>query len=121
MTFKAGESGNISGRPRDSQQMKNARELFRMYTEEAALFIGKVVKNAGEDTKLRLQAANVILDRAFGKPATDTGGSDSGSQQQQFDASLLIKLLDDFRKQRDEMIALEAELKLLKQGKSNDS
>lgn len=120
MTFLAGNSGNPGGRPRDSQQMKNARELFRMYTEEAALFIGMLVKNAGEDTKLRLQAANVILDRAFGKPAIDNS-NEAGSNPQPFDANYLLDLLKRAEAQRDEMYKLREELAKLKSGDKDDS
>lgn len=78
--FKPGQSGNVSGRPKIN---KRIRELAREHTEEAmeaiiaALQATRTVgrgENAVEvvDHYVRLNAANAILDRGWGKPVSET-------------------------------------------------
>jgi hypothetical protein len=46
---------------------KHLRELARSYTEEAVLTIVNIMRKSRDD-RLRLDCANAILDRGFGKP-----------------------------------------------------
>jgi hypothetical protein len=69
--FKKGQSGNPSGRPKDLQGIK------ALCQEHAPLAIAKAVeilksKNAKHSDKLK--AADMILDRAYGKPLQEVKG-----------------------------------------------
>ncbi len=70
--FRPGVSGNPSGRPKESILVK---ELARTYTERAIL----VLAAALDDPKLRVQAAQALLDRGWGKPAQVVGGDPDGA------------------------------------------
>ena len=62
--FKPGESGNPSGRPKESPEIK---ELARALGPEAIAKLAEFMR--GEDSKLAKAAADSLLDRGFGRPA----------------------------------------------------
>lgn len=64
MGFKKGQSGNPSGRPKEHAYLK---ALAQQHTEEAIDTIVKVMR--GDDPKSRAFAANLLLDRGWGKAA----------------------------------------------------
>jgi len=70
--FKPGESGNPSGRPKIP---KDIIEAFRAQTQMALDTLVELAQSADKDA-VRLQAANSLLDRGWGKPAQsiDLGG-----------------------------------------------
>ena len=99
--FKPGVSGNPSGRPKIN---KRIRDLARAHTEEAmealiaALAATKTV-GWGEhmtevvDHAVRLQAANAILDRGWGKPdASSVGDDEPAADLVAMDDEQLLKL-----------------------------
>lgn len=62
--------------------------LARAYTNQAILIIGGIMQN-GEETN-RIRAAEMLLDRGWGKPKTDNNHTISGEVR-----VILRKMLDD--------------------------
>jgi hypothetical protein len=69
--FKKGHSGNPGGRPKEFAAVK---ALARKHAEEAIQVL--VQQLSSEDAKLRIAAANALLDRAIGKPVQPQAGAD---------------------------------------------
>ena len=69
-----GQSGNPGGRPKDEVRVA---ELARSYTSEAIETLVHLMRH-GKDERVRGTAAQVLLDRGWGKPkfevVNDTGG-----------------------------------------------
>lgn len=63
--FTKGVSGNPGGRPKD---IYHVRELARQYTDEAVNTLAEIANNPKSPPSARVQAANALLDRAWGKP-----------------------------------------------------
>lgn len=62
MPFQKGQSGNAGGRPKGAGELK---ERARGYTEAAVAVL--VAALSGKDQKLRVQAAQILLDRGWGR------------------------------------------------------
>lgn len=73
MPFAKGASGNPSGRPKENKEIK---ELARKHAPEAFKKIISLMQ--GDDAKISLQAAQEVLNRAYGKPAQSVDVSDEG-------------------------------------------
>jgi hypothetical protein len=65
-TWKPGQSGNPSGRPK---QNPLAQELARAYTEQAVQALAEILGDPEADQRAKIAAAQALLDRAWGKPA----------------------------------------------------
>lgn len=63
MAFQPGQSGNPNGRPKLDPRLK---EMFEAKGEEAFSVIIKHMN--GDDPRISLSAAEIVLERAFGKP-----------------------------------------------------
>jgi hypothetical protein len=64
--FQPGTSGNPGGRPRDIADM---RESAQTYAGKALDTLAELLDS--DNQRVRVQAATAILDRAYGKPATN--------------------------------------------------
>lgn len=64
--FRPGQSGNPTGRPKVD---KTIRDLARAHTQDALNTLIEIANNPKSQAAVRVQAANAILDRAWGKPA----------------------------------------------------
>lgn len=86
--FAKGKSGNPSGRPKLPEDVKHVRELARQYTNQAVNALVDVMGNSTSDSA-RVSAANVLLDRGWGKPEQPLTGMDGGpiETQSRIDAS----------------------------------
>ena len=61
-----GQSGNPGGRPK---QIGEVRDLAREHTEEAIGTLVGIMQDEGAPASARLQAAQAILDRGWGRPS----------------------------------------------------
>ena len=77
MPFKKGHSGNPTGRPKLPEDVKHVRELARAHTADAVKSLVSVMKSSNSDSA-RVSAANVLLDRGWGKPEQPLTGMDGG-------------------------------------------
>ena len=69
--FKKGQSGNPSGRPKDIYGIK---ALCASYSPQAIEVARKILTAKRAADRDRLKAAELILDRAFGKPLQEVKG-----------------------------------------------
>ena len=65
--FKQGFSGNPGGRPKDEHKVA---ELARSYTVEAVETLVDLMRN-GKDERVKVTAAQALLDRGWGKPRVE--------------------------------------------------
>lgn len=77
--FQPGQSGNPNGRPKTDPRLK---EMAQAKTEEAFAIVIECLQD--EDRKVRLKAAEMILDRGYGKPAQAFTGEGGGPIQALF-------------------------------------
>ena len=63
--WQPGQSGNPSGRPKVPEEVK---EAFRAATGDACRVLCEIVNDFSAKDSDRIRAAEVILDRAWGKP-----------------------------------------------------
>lgn len=69
MPFEPGKSGNPGGRPKGTGKV---RELAREHTEAAI----KALVDSLADERLKVSAAQALLDRGWGKPTQHIAGDD---------------------------------------------
>ena len=68
--FKPGTSGNPGGRPKKTAAELKAVEKMKKLTPEAVDVVEGILKNSKASFYARLQAAQIIFDRAMGRPDT---------------------------------------------------
>lgn len=73
--FVKGTSGNPNGRPQLSDKVK---EMLKAATTEAAQLLIDTMNNPEVKPELRVDCANEILNRVYGKPTQPIDGEVSG-------------------------------------------
>ncbi len=95
MPWKPGRSGNPQGRPKETEDMRKARELAQQHSVRAIQRLVKLLGSKNESVVIR--AAEVILDRGLGKPVnvidmlTSGVGADPTPTRTTLDLSRLTK------------------------------
>lgn len=77
--FQPGQSGNPGGRPKLDPKLK---EMAQAKTAEAFNVVVQCLND--DDMKIRLKAAEMILDRGYGRPPQAITGEDGGPLQAMF-------------------------------------
>lgn len=103
MAWKPGRSGNLGGRPRETDDMRKTQELAQQHSVRAVQRLVKLLGSENESVVIR--AAEVILDRGLGKPVTviDMLNSGIGIEPEQ-----KKRTMDLSRLTKDEMQTMRA-------------
>ena len=78
--FEKGKSGNPRGRPKQTQEQKDALQMIRDLAPEAAAKLRDLLHDEKTKPSDALRAIEMIFDRAFGKE-TASGDAVSGALQ----------------------------------------
>ncbi len=66
--FAPGVSGNPRGRPKQTAEQKDALETIKGLTHKAARLLDDVLTDNSAPLSMRIRAAEIVLDRTYGKP-----------------------------------------------------
>ena len=106
--FKPGTSGNPGGRPKKTAAELKAVEKMKKLTPEAVDVVEGILKNAKASFYARLQAAQIIFDRAMGRPDTFLK-VDSAEQSVQASSARLQSLFGSADEEEDAQEGAEDE------------
>ena len=65
--FQKGQSGNPKGRPKQTQEQKDALSMIKALAPEAAEKLREIMQSPDVRTADQLRAIEIILDRTYGK------------------------------------------------------
>lgn len=91
--FAKGRTGNAGGRPKLPEDIKHVRELARTYTKQAIETLVDVLDS--QSASARVAAANVLLDRGWGKAEQPITDADGGAIVFQIQAPWLKQSIQD--------------------------
>lgn len=65
--FEKGKSGNPRGRPKQTQEQKDALAMIRDLAPEAAERLREIIRDNNIRVEARLKAIEIILERTYGR------------------------------------------------------
>jgi hypothetical protein len=75
MPFAPGQSGNPGGRPKGEAKVRDAAQAL---TDEAIGVLADALKD--DDRRIAIKAAEILLDRGWGKPAQSVDVANKGGE-----------------------------------------
>lgn len=99
--WKTGQSGNPGGRPKKTEEMRSAEELARKHSPEAIQALIIAMRTAETDRD-RIHAAEIILDRGWGKPAQTSNVNVSKKSILELSDDELISIIASERSERSD-------------------
>lgn len=66
-SFKPGQTGNPGGRPKRTQEQKDALEMIKALAPEAVERLKEIITDPSIRPDTRLKAIEIVLERTYGK------------------------------------------------------